>query len=302
MSDAIEAVRAFNRFYTRFVGALESGFLGTEATLAEARLLFEIGQRQDVIAADLQHALAMDLGHLSRLLGRLAERGWLMRARTSKDARRQYLTLTAEGHAVLHVTDARQRARVASAVAALGPVQRDDLVSALATVRLLLDPPAAPAITLRPFRTGDLPMIAARQSLVYAAENGWGRGLEANEAQTVAHFLQHFTPGREQCWLAEMDGVMAGSVLLTDEGGGLSRLRLLYVEAFARGHGIGNRLVETCLAFAKDVGYEAMTLWTHTVLESARRIYARHGFAIVDVATHAEFGTMVQGETWRLAL
>ncbi len=302
MGDTIEAVRAFNRFYTRFVGALEAGFLGTDATLAEARLLFEIGRLSGVIAADLQHTLGMDAGHLSRLLGRLVKRGWLLRERTEEDARRQSLTLTAAGRAVLVVIDTRQRARVASAVAALGPVQQADLISALSTARLLLEPPAAPAITLRPFRTGDLPMIAARQSRLYAEENGWGRGLEANEAQTVANFLQRFTPGREQCWLAEMDGVMAGSVLLTDEGSGLARLRLLYVEPFARGHGIGARLVGTCVAFAEDVGYEAMTLWTHTVLESARRIYARCGFAIVDVAVHTEFGTPVQGETWRRRL
>ncbi len=302
MDRTIDAVRAFNRFYTRFVGALEAGFLGTEATLAEARLLFEIGRRPQVIAADLQNALGMDAGHLSRLLGRLVERGWLSRARTEEDARRQNLALTEAGDAVLEVIDTRQRARVAAAVASLGPVQRDDLISALGMVRLLLEPPTAPDITLRPFRTGDLPMIAVRQSRLYAAENGWGIGLEANEAQTVADFLRRFTPGREQCWVAEMDGVMAGSVLLTDEGGGLARLRLLYVEPFARGQGVGSRLVETCVSFAQEVGYQAMTLWTHTVLESARRIYARHGFTIVDVSVHSEFGTPVQGETWQRAL
>ena len=196
----------------------------------------------------------------------------------------------------------RQRARVADVLAALNPVQQADLVSALRTARVLLEPPAAPCIMLRPFRVGDLPMIAARQSRLYEMENGWGRGLEANEAQTVATFLQRFTPGREQCWIAEMDGVMAGSVLLTDEGDGLARLRLLYVEPFARSHGIGSRLVETCVGFARQVGYNAMTLWTHTVLASARRIYAGQGFSIVDSAVHTEFGTPVQGETWRREL
>ncbi len=302
MDEVIQSVRAFNRFYTRFVGALDAGFLGTEATLPEARLLFEIGQRATVIAADLQDALGMDAGYLSRLLARLVERGWLLRARDGEDARRRNLALTADGRAMLDIIDARQRGRVAEIVGALGPVQQADLTAALGRARLLLEPNRAPAIGLRTFRTGDLAMIAARQSLVYAAENGWGRGLEANEAQTVATFLSRFKPGREQCWIAEMDGVMAGSVLLTDEGDGLSRLRLLYVEAFARGHGLGSRLVEQCIGFAQDAGYHTMTLWTHTVLESARRIYAAHGFEIVDTATHTEFGPQVQGETWRRKL
>ncbi len=240
----------------------------------------------------------MDAGHLSRLLARLVERGWLVRARDGEDARRRNLALTGEGRAVLATIDGKQRARVSEALAALGPVQQADLLAALGTARLLLEPPASPSIELRSFGTGDLPMIAARQSRLYAMENGWGRGLEANEAHTVANFLKRFKPGREQCWIAEMDGVMAGSVLLTDEEDGLSRLRLLYVEPFARGHGIGRRLVAACLGFAEDAGYKAMTLWTHTVLESARRIYAAHGFKIVNTEVHSEFGAPVQGETW----
>ena len=302
MEDIIASVRAFNRFYTRFVGALEAGFLGTEASLIEARLLFEIGHREAPVATDLQAALAMDAGYLSRMLGRLAERGWLVRERGQADARRRPLRLTQEGQEILAVIDARQRERIASALSALAPVQQADLSAALGMARLLLDPPAAPAVTIRPFRTGDLPMIAARQSLLYAQENGWGRGLEANEAQTIANFLQGFKPGREQCWIAELDGVMAGSVLLTDENEGLARLRLLYVEPFARGHGLGTRLVATCVGFARDLGYVAMTLWTHTVLESARRIYAAQGFSIVAAGEHEAFGVPVMGETWRLVL
>ncbi len=187
----------------------------------------------------------------------------------------------------------------AEALAALGPVQRADLLSALALVRVLLKPPAAPVIVLRAAATGDLPVIAARQSRIYAAENGWGAGLEANVTQTAAVFLKNYKPGRERCWIAEMDGVLAGSVLLTDEGGGVSRLRLLYVEPFARGHGLGRQLVNACVNFAKEAGYDTLTLWTHTVLGRARDIYAAQGFELVSTATHGEFGIPVQGETWK---
>ena len=157
-------------------------------------------------------------------------------------------------------------------------------------------------LRIRPFRSGDLGLIVSRQAILYAEGHGWGAGLEAGELEVAAHFLRHFKPGREQCWVAERDGRLAGSVFLTDEGQGLSRLRLLYVEPFARGCGLGNRLVATCVGFAREVGYGAMTLWTHTVLDSARRIYAAHGFRLVDSAVHHEFGVPVQGETWRLDL
>jgi GNAT superfamily N-acetyltransferase len=155
---------------------------------------------------------------------------------------------------------------------------------------------------IRTFRIGDLPMIAARQSVLYHESHGWGRALEVNECETITAFLRNFKPGREQAWIAEVDGALAGAVLLTDEGGGMSRLRLLYVEPFARGRGIGDQLVATCIAFARNVGYRAMTLWTHTVLESARRIYAAHGFCLSETAMHETFGVPVQGETWLLDL
>jgi GNAT superfamily N-acetyltransferase len=184
----------------------------------------------------------------------------------------------------------------------LSPLQQADLVAALGMVRALLDPGGRPVPSIRTFRAGDLAMIAARQSMIYAQDYGWGRGLEMNEMETAAAFLRHFIPGRAQGWVAELGGAMAGSVLLTDEGDGLARLRLLYVEAFARGHGIGNQLVTTCIDFARTAGYAAITLWTHTILSSARRIYAAHGFQLMATAMHEEFGTPVQGETWRLEL
>ncbi len=156
--------------------------------------------------------------------------------------------------------------------------------------------------TLRGFRTGDMGLIAARQSILYSETQGWGVGLEINVGQATTDFLRRFVPGREQCWVAELDGVMAGSIFLTDEGAGVSRLRLLYVEPFAWGQGLGGLLVGTCVAFAREAGYGTIVLWTHTVLVRARALYAAHGFRLTETAMHAEFGVPVQGETWRLDL
>jgi len=302
MEEAIAAVRTFNRFYTRRVGALNQRFLGTELSLPEARLLFEIARGDKPLAVEIQRALGMDGGYLSRVLARFEARGWIVRGSGGEDARRRPISLTPEGRSVSDLIDQRQRDEVREMLAPLSATQRLDLTAALGEARTLLDPAPARDFSLRAWRTGDMGLLAARQSILYRDEYGWGRGLELNIAETVAGFLAGYKEGRDQAWIAEVAGAMAGSVLLTDEGDGLCRLRLFYVEPMARGRGIGDALVRTCLAFARETGYRAMTLWTHAVLTSARRIYAGHGFEIVATAMHEDFGKPELGETWRLEL
>jgi DNA-binding MarR family transcriptional regulator/N-acetylglutamate synthase-like GNAT family acetyltransferase len=302
MEDAIAAVRLFNRFYTRRVGALNQRFLGTELSLPEARLMFEIEHADAPVAADLQKLLGMDAGYLSRVLSRFEARGWVTRQPGEGDQRRRPIVLTAAGRAIFDLIDQRQRDEVREMLAPLAPAQQADLVAALGEARTLLDPTPDKSFSVRQWRTGDLGLLTARQSAFYKEVYGWGRGLELNIADATANFLRNYREGRDNGWIAEVAGAMAGSVLLTDEGDGLCRLRLLYVEPMARGRGIGDHLVDLCLSFAREVGYTAMTLWTHTVLTSARRIYAAHGFEIVEVEIHEEFGEPVQGETWRMEL
>ncbi|AXJ96601.1 MarR family transcriptional regulator [Sphingomonas sp. FARSPH] len=303
MEDAdVAAIRRFNRFYTRTIGALDARFLGTEATLPEARLLFEIATREPVTASVLQDTLGMDAGYLSRLVARFEKRGWIVRARREDDARARDLRLTAAGREAFAVVDKRQSRAVGDLLGTVEGQARRDLIEALTRARLLLEPSSGGPFVIRPFRTGEPALIAARQSMLYADSHGWGRELEVIESEVTAAFLRDFAPEREQCWVAEIDGVMAGAVLVTDEGGGLARLRLLHVEPFARRRGIGDALVARCVSFARETGYRTLTLWTHTVLESARRIYAAHGFVCVETAVHDRFGVPLQGETWRLEL
>ncbi len=302
MDKAVDSVRSFNRFFTKYVGALEPRFLGTEMSLGEARLLYEIAHADAPLASDLQVALGMDPAHVSRVLRRFEDRGWICRRRGDGDARQRPIALTPEGRAAFDDLDTLQRAEVTAALDRLGPAQQGELVSALTCAQALLDASAERRFHLRTFRPGDMGMIAARQSILYREVYGWGAQIEVHEGEVTTNFLRNFKPGREQCWVAEAGGMMAGSIFITDEGEGLSRLRLLYVEPFARRLGIGEALVSTCVGFAREVGYRQMTLWTHTVLESARRIYAAHGFEIVDVHTHEDFGLPVQSETWRLDL
>lgn len=303
MTLAITRFRRFSRFFTQFVGALDPHFAGMEMTLAEARLLFEIANRARPLAADLQLALKMDAGFVSRVLRRFETRGWIARERGEQDARRRPITLTPEGRAAFTELDQRQNKVVEGILQRLSPAEREQLVTSLSIAQNLLDPATAERhVALRTFRAGDMGMIASRQALLYRDSYGWSAQIEILLGQVTTGFLENFKPEREQCWIAELEGVMAGSVMLTDEGDGVCRLRLLYVEPFAQGLGIGQALVTQAVDFARAAGYGEIVLWTHTILEAARRIYARQGFVITESAMHDTFGTPLMGETWRLSL
>ena len=299
MDEAVAAVRAFARFYTRFVGALDAHYLDSDLSLAEARLLYEIANREAPLAAALQAELGLDAGYVSRMLRRFQAEGWIARSRGA-DARRRPISLTAEGRRVFDALDARTRAQVAGRIDTLPESDRTALVEALGVARTLLGGGSAPW-HIRTFRTGDLAMIAARQSILYE-RYGWKRPMEILEGEITTAFLRDFKPGREQCWVAERAGLMAGAVMLVDAGDNVGQLRLLHVEPWARGLGIGSALVEECVGFARAAGYHTIRLWTHTVLTPARRIYEKAGFRIVSTEVHHEFGKAEQGETWELAL
>ncbi|HVQ09490.1 MAG TPA: helix-turn-helix domain-containing GNAT family N-acetyltransferase [Allosphingosinicella sp.] len=299
MDEAVAALRAFTRFYTRSVGALGAHYLGSDLTLTEARLLYEIANREAPLAAALQAALGLDAGYVSRMLRRFEARGWIARGR-GEDRRSRPVSLTPAGRAAFDALDARTRADVAGRIAALGPADRETLVAALGAVTGLLGGGDAPW-HIRTFRTGDLFTIAARQSILYEPY-GWKRPMEILQGEVTTAFLKDFKPGREQCWVAERAGLMAGAVVLVDAGGDVGQLRLLHVEPWARGLGIGSALVAACVEFAREAGYARMRLWTHTILASARRIYEAAGFTITETAVHHEFGEPVQGETWALEL
>jgi DNA-binding MarR family transcriptional regulator/N-acetylglutamate synthase-like GNAT family acetyltransferase len=299
MDDAIIALRAFARFYTRFAGVLDAHYMESELSLTEARLLYEIANRPAPLAAELQAELGLDAGYVSRILRKFEAKGWIARGRGA-DARRRPIAITSEGRACFAAIDARTRAQVARRVEGLSDGDRETLVAALGAVTGLLSGGEAPW-RIRTFRTGDLFTIAARQSILYEPY-GWARPMEILQGEVTTAFLRDFKPGREQCWVAERAGLMAGAVLLVDAGDNVGQLRLLHVEPWARGLGIGGALVAECVGFAREAGYGTVRLWTHSVLLSARRIYEAQGFRIVSTAVHHEFGKAEQGEIWELAL
>jgi DNA-binding MarR family transcriptional regulator/GNAT superfamily N-acetyltransferase len=301
--DRVRALRSFNRFYTGRIGVLSEGLLHTPYTLAEARVLFELGQRELTEVSDLRRDLALDAGYLSRLLSRLAERGLVSRERSEPDARRQRVRLTAAGTEAYELLDERSAADNRALLDAIDDVGQQRLLGAMDTIRSLLDDVPRPrAVLLRPPGPGDYGWIVQRHGALYAREYGWNQAFEALVARVVADYADDHDPAREAAWIAEVDGTPAGCVLCVAKSKTVAQLRLLLVEPSARGLGIGGRLVDECVRFARRAGYGELVLWTNDVLEAARRIYERAGFSLVDEEAHGTFGPALVGQTWALSL
>jgi DNA-binding MarR family transcriptional regulator/GNAT superfamily N-acetyltransferase len=301
--DRVAAVRAFNRFYTARIGVLHDGLLRTPHSLTEARVLYELGQREVTEVADLRRELDIDAGFLSRLLARLQRDGLVGRERSSDDARRQRVRLTREGAAAFAELDQRSAAEIGAVLGALGEEDQRRLVGAMDVVRGVLEDVSPPgAVVLRAPHPGDLGWIVQRHGALYAQQYGWDERFEALVARIVADYAEGHDPRREAAWIAEVDGEPAGCVLCVRREDDVAQLRLLLVEPRTRGRGIGARLIEECLRFAQRAGYARVTLWTNDVLDEARRLYERAGFELVESAPHHSFGHDLVEQTWARAL
>jgi DNA-binding MarR family transcriptional regulator/predicted N-acetyltransferase YhbS len=300
--DTIAAVRRFNRFYTRAIGVLDRGYLGGPYNLTEARVLYEIAQADGVTAGAICAALALDAGYVSRIVARYEKDGLVTRARSPSDGRSFVLRLTPAGRETFATLDARSAAKAQALIDDLPTADQTRFAQALDTAQTLLDREVAAApVILRAHRPGDIGWVVEQHALVYGREYGWA-AIEGVTARICADFLEKHDPARERCWIAERGGERIGSIFLVDEGEGVARLRLLLLTPSARGLGLGRRLVETCVAFAREAGYREVVLWTHAVLTAARGIYASVGFQIAETWTHDEFGKPEVSETWRLTL
>jgi DNA-binding MarR family transcriptional regulator/GNAT superfamily N-acetyltransferase len=304
-TDDIEFVRAFNRFYTRQVGLLDQGLHGSEYTLTEARVLYELAHREGCTATQLTRDLGIDPGYLSRIFKKLQRDHLIERRPTPSDRRQSAVTLTARGRAAFEPLQSAARAQVYTMLKSMSSRQRRELVSAMRTVQGVLRPeaPAADApFTLRPLRVGDIGWITHRQGLLYAQEYGWDESYEVLVAEILAGFVKSFDPQAEQAWVAESEGAIVGSVFLVRATTEVAKLRLLYVEPHTRGLGIGRALVEACIEAARTKGYRTLTRWTNDILVSARRIYEAAGFQLITSEAHRSFGKDLVGQTWELAL
>lgn len=301
-ADRIETVRAFNRFYTNQLGLLGRAFLDSRFTLTEARIIYELAARPGLPAKKLIEELHLDPAYLSRILKKFRADGLLTTRPDPQDQRSQLLELTAEGLSEARALAVRSREEIAAMLSPLNGAQQETVATAMDRIESLLSGSPAKDFILRAHQPGDISWVLSRQTKLYIEEYGWNGEYEGLILQIAGDFLNHFKPGREFCWIAESGGEIAGSVFLVDAGDGIAKLRLLYVEPFARGLGIGRALVRQCITFARDAGYKTLTLWTNDILVSARRIYEAEGFVLVSEERHHSFGKDLNGQTWQLSL
>ncbi len=302
-ADPVAAVRRFNRFYTRAIGLLNRGYLGTDYTLAQGRVMYEIARGDGPTARQISEITGLDAGYLSRIIGRFERDGIVARQRSAMDGRSALLRLTPRGEEVFAPFDQRSGEMVETLIGPLSAPDRARLTGALAEVEELLEAPPSGEVILRPHRPGDMGWVVERHAVLYGREYGWGEKIESVTARIVADFLDLPADVPARCWIAERGGERVGSVFIVpDEEPGVARLRLLLLEPAARGAGLGRRLAEACVAYSREAGYREVVLWTHAVLTAARGIYAALGFAIEKSWTHDEFGMETVSETWRLKL
>jgi DNA-binding MarR family transcriptional regulator/GNAT superfamily N-acetyltransferase len=301
-----EIVRDFNRFYTRHVGALGS-HLGSEFSLTEARVLYELAHRDQPTASEIGDALGLDRGYLSRTLRAFKRRGLIKTEPSATDRRHTLLSITAAGRKAYAPLNKKARELVASALEPLSDGSQRQVLDAMRTIRAALDESAAARDRAEPYllrhhRPGDMGWITHRHGVLYAQEYGWDERFEALVARVVADFVDQFDPAYERCWVAERHGEIVGSIFVVKKSKAVAKLRLLYVEPSARGLGIGARLVDEVIRFSRQVGYKKIVLWTQSDLTSARKIYKAKGFEKVAEEGHEMFGTTSIAETWEMTL
>ena len=299
----VAAVREFTRFYTRLLGLLREGLLDTPYSMTEARIIFELARQDEAEVAEMRRWLDLDAGYLSRILTRFEADGLVRRSRSPGDGRRQVIALTQTGRAVFGRLDALSSEQIRGLLGPIPPGRRDRLTAAMAGIREILSgTPGANTVVLRPPVPGDLGWVVQRNGALYAAEYGWDETYEALVARIVADYAGRADAAGEAAWIAEVAGERAGCVFCMRKDDRTAQLRLLLVEPSARGMGIGGRLVDECLAFARRAGYREIVLWTNDVLHAARRIYQRAGFELIASQPHHSFGHDLVGQDWRLAL
>jgi DNA-binding MarR family transcriptional regulator/N-acetylglutamate synthase-like GNAT family acetyltransferase len=297
-------VRHFNRFWTRQIGVLREGYLESPFSLTEVRVIYELAHREETMASELGEELGLDAGYLSRILRGFEKHGLMQKRPSEADGRCRLLRLTESGREAFAPLDARSRNEIGAMLGGMSIAGQERLVKAMRAIEGLLSVRPDPVVPylLRPPQPGDMGWVVHRHGFLYAREYGWDERFEALVAEIVAKFIQHYDPRAERCWIAERDGEVVGCVFLVRESEETAKLRLLLVEPEARGLGIGSRLVEECIRFARQAGYRKIMLWTNDVLNSARRIYEAMGFQLVHEKPHHSFGHDLVGQTWELML
>jgi DNA-binding MarR family transcriptional regulator/N-acetylglutamate synthase-like GNAT family acetyltransferase len=304
LAPRVESVRRFNRFYTKQIGLLSEHILKSQFSLAEARVIYELAQREKATATEMGAELGLDAGYLSRLLAAFKKRGLISKKPSETDGRQSVIWLTDKGRKAFTELDAHSHGEVESLLGRLPQADQNRLIDAMRVIEEVLGarPEQKVPYVIRPHRPGDMGWVTHRHGVIYNEEYGWDEEFEALVAEIAAKFIRNYDPKRERCWIAERGGEIAGCIFLVKKTNTVAQLRLLLVEPSARGMGIGKRLVNECVRFARQTGYKKIALWTNSALHAARHIYEEAGFRLVKEEPHHSFGHDLVGQNWELKL
>ncbi|HZS47432.1 MAG TPA: helix-turn-helix domain-containing GNAT family N-acetyltransferase [Blastocatellia bacterium] len=299
----IQSIRRFNRFYTKQIGILESSYLQSSFSLTQVRVLYELAHCDSTTATELAKGIGLDAGYLSRILADFEKRGFINKNQSEKDGRQTILSLTDQGQKAFAPLDIGANEQIGVMVGKLSSGEQNRLLEAMSSIQQILgEETKDKSYVLRPHRPGDLGWVIHRHGVLYAQEYGYEERFEALVAEIAAKFIQKYDPKRERCWIAERSGENVGSVFLVKSTEDTAKLRLLIVEPSARGLGIGKRLVDECIRFARQAGYKKITLWTHKQLHAAISIYKKAGFHLVNEEPDPDHGIGTISQVWELVL
>jgi DNA-binding MarR family transcriptional regulator/GNAT superfamily N-acetyltransferase len=300
----VHAIRQFNRFYTQKIGVLGDGHLTTQFSLTEARILYELAHRDLCTAGDIAKDLGLDPGYLSRILRKFTRKDLITRAASDTDGRAQMIVLTKAGVKAFALLNEKASVEIKTLLQQLSDEAQESVVRSMGVIQSKLQPDCKidQPVVFRSHQPGDMGWITYRQARLYFEEYGWNEEFEALVASIIAQFIQNYDPTKEHCWIAERGTEILGSVFLIKESDTTAKLRLLYVESQARGMGLGMRLVQECIRFARRAGYKTIVLWTNDILHAARHIYERCGFVLVSEEKHFSFGKHLVAQTWQVDL
>ena len=296
----IESMRRFNRFYTKQIGVLHQGLLDSPYSLTEARVIYELAQHKSITASKLCAELDLDAGYLSRILRNLRKQGLIEKEPNPDDQRQRILRLNENGLQVFAILNTRSQQEIEELLSKFTQQEQARLVNAMQTIETLLgaQPEQRVPYILRPPQPGDMGWVIARHGMLYAQEYHWDETFEGFVAAIIGEYVKNYDPKMERCWIAEVNGEIAGSVFVVKKTDEIAKLRMLIVDPKARGLGIGKRLVQECLRFAHQKGYKRITLWTNSCLLAARHIYKQAGFELAASEPYHDFGQDLVGETW----
>ncbi|MFW9877449.1 MAG: GNAT family N-acetyltransferase, partial [Candidatus Thorarchaeota archaeon] len=277
--DRIGKIRSFNRFYTNLLGLLDKTLLKSQYSLTEVRIMFELNRLSSETASKLVKLLNLDPAYLSRILSSFEEKKLIKKKRSSKDMRKQLLSLTSEGKKLISNLQEKANEQIKALLGSLSEEEQNQLVNAMRTIKRILkgETEKSKFYSIRSHRPGDIGYITYRHGVIYANEYQLDETFEAYVAKYMARFIENYDPTKDKLWIVESETDIIGSIAIVKINDKTAQIRWLLVEPYMRNKGIGTKLMHEALNFCKNRGYQKVILGTFSDLLGARRLYEKNG-------------------------